>query len=105
MSAVKTLQIRIVNPMAERLIDDLASQNLRQTAEQDDYCLKCGTCRDRLKYPDILDCRDCRDIIDGQRQDSVPEEEIMTMPEIVAICKEARAEIYEEEQRKKANRR
>jgi hypothetical protein len=28
----------------------------------------------------------------------------MTMPEVVAICKEARAEVYEEEQRKNANR-
>ena len=102
MSTVETLPIRIVNPMAERLIGDPAPQNLRKTAEPDYYCPKCRTCRDRLEYPDILDCRD---LIDGQRQDSVPDEEIMTMPEIVAICKEARAEIYEEEQRKKANRR
>ena len=98
MTAVQTLR----NPKTERLIGDPAPQNLRKTAEPDYYCLKCRTCRDRLKYPDILDCRDCRDLIDGQKQDSVPDEEIMTMPEIVAICKEARAEVYEEEQRKKS---
>ena len=33
MSAVKTLQIRIVNPIAERLIGDLASQNLIEIDE------------------------------------------------------------------------
>ena len=104
MSAVETLQIRIVNPMAERLIDDLASQNLIKTTEPDYYCPKCRTCRDRLEYPDILDCRDCRDLIDGQRQDGVPDEEILTMPEIVAICKEARAERYERNQKNAACR-
>jgi hypothetical protein len=87
------------NPKTERLLGDPASQNLKKTAEPDYYCLKCRTCRDRLKYPDILDCRDCRDLIDGQRQDSVPEEDIITMPEIVVICKEARAERYERKQK------
>ena len=101
MSAVKTLR----NPKTERLADDPALRNLRKTIEPDYYCLKCRTCRARLEYPDTHDCRDCRDLIDGQRQDGVPDEEIMTMPEIVAICKEARAEVYEEEQRKKANHR
>ena len=33
MSAVKTLQIRIVNPQAERLIGDLVSQNLIEIDE------------------------------------------------------------------------
>ena len=35
MSAVKTLQIRIVNPMAERLIDDLASQHMIEIDESE----------------------------------------------------------------------
>jgi hypothetical protein len=100
MSAVKTLR----NLKTERLLADPVPRNLKKTAEPDDYCLKCPTCRARLKYPDIHDCRECRDLIDGQRQDGVPDEEILTMPEIVAICKEARAERYERNQKNAACR-
>ena len=37
---------------------------------------------------------DNRLFIENQRQDGVPEEDIITMAEVVAICKEVRAERY-----------
>jgi len=88
MSAVKTLQIRIVNPMAERLIDDLASQHMieiddPETADEETP----------LEWYD----RWCRESKVRRRQAGLPEESPITMEEIVAICKEARAEMYEEQ--------
>jgi hypothetical protein len=47
---------------------------------------------------------DSRLFIENQRQDGVPEEDIITMAEVVAICKEVRAEIYAEEQALANNR-
>ena len=90
MSAVKTLQIRIVNPMAERLIDDLASQNLIEidvsgiSAEE--------TPREWYR-------RWCRECDERRKRKGPPyEDPPLSMKEIVAICKEARAELYAEEQ-------
>ncbi|MCL2744048.1 MAG: hypothetical protein FWE67_09360 [Planctomycetaceae bacterium] len=41
---------------------------------------------------------DCRKFIEGQKKDGVADEDLITMEEVVAICKEVRAEIYAEEQ-------
>ena len=95
MSVVKTLQIRIVNPMVERLIDDLASLDLIE-----------------IDGPEIADeetplewyTRWCRKVNEREKRDGTYDLESPTMEEIVAICKEARAEMYEKEQ-KFANRR
>ena len=88
MSAVKTLQIRIVNPKAERLIDDLASQNLIEIDEPETAC---------KETPREWFDRWCRESKVRRRQAGLPEESPITMDEIVAICKETRAEIYEEQ--------
>ena len=93
MSAVKTLQIRIVNPMAERLIDDLASQHMIEIDEQEISCDE--TPLDRYR-------RWCRESNERRKQAGLPDESPITMEEIVAICKEVRAEMYEEQ--KIANR-
>jgi hypothetical protein len=95
MSAVKTLQIRIVNPKAERLIGDLVSQNLIEIDEP-----KISHEKTPLDWHDQW----CREFIEHQKQDGVPDEELITVPEVVAICKEARAERYAEEQKDAACR-
>ena len=94
MSAIKTLQIRIVNPMAERLIDDLASQNLIEIDEPEIASEE--TPREWYR-------RWCRESNERRKQAGLPDESPITMEEIVAICKEVRAEMYEEKQ-KIANR-
>ena len=95
MSVVKTLQIRIVNPMAERLIDDLASQNLIEIDEPEISGEE--TPREWFR-------RWSREVTEWQRQEGFLDEEPLSMEEIVAICKEARAEMYEEEQKIANNR-
>jgi len=80
MTAIKTMNIRIVDPNAERLIVDLASRNLIEIEEplsaQEEW-MRLG-----------------QGMAERRRQAGLPEEDPMTMDEIVAICKEARAEIY-----------
>ena len=93
MSAVKTLQIRIVNPMAERLIDDLASQNLIEIDEPESVGEE--TPREWFR-------RWSREVTEWQRQEGLLDEEPLSMEEIVAICKEARAERYERNQKNAA---
>ena len=95
MSAVKTLQIRIVNPMAERLIDDLASQRMIEIDEPEAVS---------EETPLEWYTRWCRKVNEREKRDGTYDVESPTMEEIVAICKEARAEMYEKEQ-KFANRR
>jgi hypothetical protein len=87
-SAIKTLQIRIVNPMAERLIDDLASQRMIEIDEPEAISEETP-----LEWYD----RWCRESKVRRRQAGLPEESSITMEEIVAICKEVRAEMYEEQ--------
>jgi hypothetical protein len=79
MTAIQTLR----DPQRERLVDDLASQNRSDTVKP----------KTPLEWHD----RFCREFIEHQKQDGTPDEELITMEEIVAICKEARAELYEEE--------
>ena len=93
MSVVKTLQIRIVNPMAERLIDDLASQNLIEIDEPEAVSEETP-----LEWYD----RWCRESKVRRRQAGLPEESSITMEEIVAIVKEVRAERYAKKQKDSA---
>ena len=86
MSAVKTLQIRIVNPMAERLIDDLASQNMIEIDEPEAVS---------EETPLEWYRRWCREVDEREKREGVYDVVPPTMEEIVAICKEARAERYE----------
>ena len=81
MTAVRTMNIRIVDPTAERLIVDLASRNLIEIDEplsaQEEW-MRLG-----------------QGMAERRKQAGLPEEDPMTMEEIVAIIKEARAERYE----------
>ena len=86
MSAVKTLQIRIVNPMAERLIDDLASQRMIEIDESETVSEE--TPLDRYRRWRLK-------VDERERREGTFDIEPPTMEEIVAICKEARAERYE----------
>jgi hypothetical protein len=95
MSAVKTLQIRIVNPKAERVIDDLASQNLIEIDESETSSEE--TPLDRYRQW-------CCKVNERERRDGTCDIEPPTMEEIVAICKEARAEMYEKQQKVANNR-
>jgi len=56
---------------------------------------------EKPKTPEEWCDLDNRLFIENQRQGGVPEEDIITMAEVVAICKEARAERYAEEQEQK----
>ena len=53
---------------------------------------------EKPKTPQEWSDYDNRLFIENQRQDGVPEEDIITMAQVVAICKEVRAEIYAEDQ-------
>ena len=94
MTAVQTLQA----PKAKRLPDGFAPQSRRKTNEEmpqelyEQFCRVCRNCRICTVF------YDCRVLIEGQKQEGVPEEDIITMAEVVTICKEARAERYAEEQ-------
>ena len=92
MTAVKTMNIRIVNPKAERLIGDLVSQNLIEIDEPEiEESLSAQEEFRRLG----LEMREQR------KQAGLPEEDPMTMEEVVAICKEVRAERYAKKQEQK----
>jgi len=91
MSAIKTLQIRIVNPMAERLIDDLASQRMIEIDEPETASVETP-----LEQYD----RWCRECDERRKREGPPyEDPPLSMEKIVAICKEVRAEMYEEKQK------
>jgi hypothetical protein len=100
MSAVKTLQIRIVNPKAERLIDDLASLDLIEIDET--TMLKEEVPKEET--PSEWHQRWSSESRERRKQAGLPEESALTMEEIVAICKEARAEHYERNQKEAACR-
>jgi hypothetical protein len=86
MTAVKTMQIRIVAPQAERMIADLASQNLIEIDEPEETSL------DRYK-------RWCHECAERREREGPPyEDPPMSMEEIVAIVKEVRAERYAKKQ-------
>ena len=84
MTAIKTMSI-------ER--DDLASQNLIEIdeAEAEKESLSAQEEFRRLG----------RDIDAWRKSQGLPEEDELTEEEVVAICKEARAELYAEEQKQK----
>jgi hypothetical protein len=91
MSVVKTLQIRIVNPMVERLIDDLASLDLIEIDESETV----GEETPLEQYD-----RWCRECDERRKREGPPyEDPPLSMEKIVAICKEVRAEMYEEKQK------
>jgi sulfatase maturation enzyme AslB (radical SAM superfamily) len=98
MTAVETLQApktkRLPVPQSRIEIDEVMPQEWR-----DKFC---RTCR---YLHNCGGCRDCRDLIEGQKMKGVPDEEILTTADVVALCKEIRAELYEEEQQKIANNR
>jgi len=87
MTALRTMSIKIIDPKAERLIVDLASQNLIEIDEPE-------TAQEEFM-------RLGREIREWRKNEGLPEEDPMTMEEIVAICKEVRAEMYAEEQAQK----
>jgi|GEM_PF-1525279 len=94
MTAVETMQA----PKAKRLTDGITPQRRSETDKdmpQELYDQYCRNCRN---YRNCSVCRDCQCLIEGQKQEGVPDEEILTMAQVVAICKEVRAEIYAEEQ-------
>ena len=94
MTIVETLQA----PQTKRLTKSFAPQRQSETDKDmpqewhDQYCRDCRNCHNCSVY------RDCYDLIEGQKQDGVPDAEILTMAQVVAICKEVRAEIYAEDQ-------
>jgi hypothetical protein len=87
MTAVQTLR----ETKAERLTADLALRNRIETDEP-------------KETPQEWHRRWCRESKERRNQAGLPEESALTMEEIVAIVKEVRTEMYEEEQ-KIANRR
>jgi len=94
MTAVKTMQIRIVHPQAERLIADLVSRNY---IEIDDPCEtnEPETSLDRFD-------RWRREAEELRRTEGPPyDDPPLSMEEIVAIVKEVRADIYAKERKQK----
>ena len=81
MTSVQTLR----EPQTKRLTGNHTPHNLCET----------GKPKTPMDWYDM----ECRTFIEGQKQDGVPDDEIITLPEIVAMCKEIRAEMYEEEQK------
>ena len=91
MTAVKTMQIRIVNPRAERLIDELASLELIEIDESVETGRQ-ETSLDRYR-------RWCRESDEIRKTDGPPyEDPPLSMKEVVAIVKEVRAERYAKKQ-------
>jgi len=91
MTAVKTMQIRIVNPRAERLIDELASLDLIEigVSEIDE------SEETPLEWYD----RWCQECAERREREGPPyEEPPLSMDAIVAIVKETRAERYARKQ-------
>jgi hypothetical protein len=98
MTAVKTIQIRIINPKAECLIDDLASLDLIEIDESTET----DELEEAEETPREWFSRWSREAIERQEREGPPfEDPPLSMKEIVAICKEARAEMYAEEQEQK----
>jgi len=93
MTAVKTMSIRIVDPKAERLIVDLASQNLIEIDES----LPFQKALTPMEEFELLG----REIAEWRESQGFTEEDEPTEEEIVAIVKEVRAERYAEEQEQK----
>lgn len=90
MTAVKTLSLNTANSEANYLVNDFAPQNRSGTGEP----------KTPLERYDEF----CREFIEHQKQDGTPDDELITVPEIVAICKEARAERYAKKQKNSAGR-
>ena len=95
MTAIQTLR----EPKARRLTGGFAPQSRGETDEEMPQELYDQYCRNCCYYPDCPVCYDCRDLIEGQKQKGVPDEEILTMAQVVAICKEVRAERYAKQQK------
>ena len=92
MTALRTMSIRIVDPQAERLIVDLALQNLIEIDEPKvDEPLSAQEEYIRLGIG----------MAERRKQAGLPEEDPMAMEEVVAICKEARAERCAKKQEQK----
>ena len=87
MTAVKTFQNTIVAPQTEYLIADFESQGRVETEEPES----------NLEWYR----RWCRECTENRRKAGLPDEDPMTMEEIVAVVKEARKERYAEEQAQK----
>jgi len=88
MSTTQTLR----EPKAERLRSNPAPQNVVEAEEEET----------NIEWFERLG----RDIVEWRKSQGLPEESDITMEEVVAIVKEARAERYAEEQKQKnaANR-
>jgi hypothetical protein len=86
MTAVKTMQIRIINPQAERVIADLASKEFIELDEPEETPLEWYR-------------RWCRESEERQMKEGpFVDEPELTTEEIVALCKEARRERYARKQ-------
>jgi len=83
MSTAQTLR----EPKAERLRSSVAPPSIVETDEPE-------TAQDRYD-------RWCRECTERRRQAGLPDDDPITMDEIVAIVKEVRAEMYAEEQEQK----
>ena len=83
MSTVQTLR----EPKAERLRSNPVSQDIVEADEPE-------TALDRYR-------RWCSECTERRRQAGLPDDDPITMEEIVAIVKEVRAEMYAEEQEQK----
>ena len=97
MAAVQTLR-----EQKTKRLTDATPQRQSETDEdmpQEWYDQYCRDCRN---YHNCSVCRDCHDLIEGQKQEGVPDEEILTMAQVVAICKEVRAERYAKKQKDSA---
>ena len=99
MTAVRTMSIRIVDPQAERLIVDIASQNLIEIDEPE--------ADEPLSVPETLTPqerfrRGGVRIAEWRKSQGLTEEDEPTMEEIVAIVKEVRAERYAKKQKNTA---
>jgi len=95
MTAVETLQA----PKAKRSTVPKSRSDTDEEMPRELYDQFCSVCR---YNPDCLVCYDCRDLIEGQKQKGVPDEEILTMAQVVSICKEVRAERYAKKQKDSA---
>ena len=98
MTALRTMSIRIVDPKAERLIVDLASRNLIEIDEPE---VKKSLSAQKTLTPQERFRRAGVAMAKRRKQAGLPEEDPMTMEEVVAICKEVRAERYAKKQEQK----
>jgi hypothetical protein len=98
MTVIKTMQIRILDPQAEHVIADLASRDYIEVDKPEEID---GTGETPLEWYD----RWGRECAERRKLNGLPEESDITMEEIVAIVKEARAERYAREQTQKNSTR